>query len=194
MHPLAKKAGLLALWVVSGIACTGSGGGTADTAAPGATEVSSMSYPIMCTLVACESGATLKKPVDASVKELKSSTLTFCRNDVCQSVPLKLLAEANTGNGRPASQLLYFPTHEERVQGQPQLLVFYDTLADGSLELTATHSPYRNEDLTEHDTYSVTVTTPQGRKLVDVRKTVTYTISKPNGPRCRPTCFNAMLN
>ncbi len=194
MHSQAKKAGLLALWVVSGIACTGSGGGAADAAVPGATEVSSMSYPLACTLVGCGSGATLKQTVDASVKQLKSSTLTFCRNDVCQSMPLKLLADASTGNGRPASQLLRFPTDEERVQGQPQLLVSYDTLPDGSLELTATQSPYRNEDLTEHDTYSVTVTTPQGRKLVDVRKTVTYTISKPNGPRCGPTCFNATLN
>ncbi|MFP2906458.1 hypothetical protein ACLESD_15620 [Pyxidicoccus sp. 3LFB2] len=165
MHPF-SKAGFVIPWAVSVMACTGSRGPVAPH------------EPVAqaCTLIGCDSRVTLETKVDASLDTLKSSTLTGCLNDACLSIPL--------GGS---------PPEEARVPEQPVLTAAFDAHPAGGVLLTASYVPGSNAGLKDGDTYSFTVETPQGVKLVDVRRAVTYQVSQPNGPQCPPTCLTATL-
>jgi hypothetical protein len=192
-----SKAGSMAIWAVSVIACTSPDSrptaAAQDAAVPTQEEAPPENPEVMCTLIGCGSGAGLETKVDASLKVLRSSTLTFCRNDSCHTLALKGLPEQYEPDGGLMPQSVQSPSYEERAEGQPVLFASIRPHPEGGIKLAASYHAWSNAGLKDGDSYSVTVQTPEGRKLVEVRRAVTYRVSQPNGPRCPPKCLNATL-
>lgn len=50
------------------------------------------------------------------------------------------------------------------------------------------------EFFADGDVYAVSIVTSKGRKLIDVRRAVTYKESWPNGPKCGSVCRTSRLD
>ncbi len=136
-----------------------------------------------CTLVACQSGATVKLLVNLPPDEMLHATVVACRNDACStgtpaSVPSadgdKLLVRLQGG----VTVVAYISTH-----------VFTPTLM--GYELDSVFSI--EDDAKDGDVYSVTVQNG-GASAASAKEPVTYTASTPNGVNCPPTCHNATID
>jgi hypothetical protein len=194
MHP-SSKAGWVVSWAVGVIACTGSSGPASaaaqDAAVPGRTEAPPEFVEKVCRAVACGSSVSFETKFDESVKTLKSSTLTICFNDSCLAMPLKGMSTSLTPDGGITSGFLWSTPQADPAPGQPALTVVIDPHPEGGMLLRTSYLHGTDSGLKDGDVYSFTIETPRGRKLLDVRRTVTYQASNPSG--CR-TCFNATLN
>ncbi|MFP2906655.1 hypothetical protein ACLESD_16655 [Pyxidicoccus sp. 3LFB2] len=147
-----------------------------------------------CTMIGCASQTVLVAVVDASLKVLRSSTLTWCLNGACHSLALKGLPEKLEPDGGPVDHEVQFPSYEKRADGQPILHARISPSPGAGFRLEARYAPWSDAELKDGDAHTVTVKTPQGRKLVDVSRTVKYSVSQPNGPNCPPTCLHGTLH
>jgi hypothetical protein len=135
----------------------------------------------------------MKVKVDASFEELRSSTLTLCRNDSCHALSFKGLSTPEP-DGRIVNGRVYFPRFGEARVGELSYDAAVEPLAMGGFMLRMNYSPSSAADLKDGDVYTVTIKTGAGRKLIDMRQTATYEVTQPNGPECGPVCRQARLN
>jgi hypothetical protein len=145
----------------------------------------------VCTLIGCSSGFFLRTQVDASLAQLRSSSLTLCRNDSCQSLSFAGIAEAD---GRIVPHRVSHPKNDDIAKGQPRYEALVFPEAEGGFRLDVTYSPASIAELKDGDSYVVTVQTGEGRKLTEIRRTVVYEELWPNGPSCPPPCRQARLD
>jgi hypothetical protein len=134
---------------------------------------------VACTLIACGHTMVLKTQVTASIEELSSSTLTICLNDFCHSLSLQELSK----NARA-----HYPMEGGVVDGNPSFDVLITSMSAGGFIFEVDYTPWFAWELANGDTYAITVQTPEGRHLVEVRRSVNYVVSQPNGPNCGPVC------
>ena len=136
-----------------------------------------------CTLLGCQSGATVNLLVNLPPDEMLHANIVACRNDACSSgtptsVPSadgdKLLIRFQGG----VTVLAYVSTH-----------VFSPTLTGYQLDTVFSIE----DDAKDGDVYSVTVENG-GAPAASAKEPVTYTASTPNGAACPPTCHNATID
>lgn len=136
-----------------------------------------------CTLIGCQSGATVKLLVSLPPDEMLHATVVACRNDACSSgTP----ASVPSGDG---DRLIVRLQGGVTVQGYLSTHVFSPTLQ--GFQLDAVFSI--EDDAADGDVYSVTVQNG-GAPAASAKESVNYTASTPNGAACPPTCHNATVD
>jgi hypothetical protein len=123
-----------------------------------------------CGVVGCGPALTLRSttlPLTAS--EIQASSVTVCRNGECYSRSF-----ASTVPQRDA-------THA------PLILVSW-SLEDTGYRIEVIYMTWSWNDPRDGDRYDVTVTGGDGNDILEAHKTVTYTVSYPNGASCGPPC------
>ncbi|MFP2928275.1 hypothetical protein ACLESO_24370 [Pyxidicoccus sp. 3LG] len=146
-----------------------------------------------CTLIGCGAAMSMTRHVDASFEELRSSTMTLCRNEGCSTLSFAGFSEPDE-RGNITHNRVYFPRDGERREGTPLYDASVQPAPGGGFELHISFTAWSAAELKDGDVYAVSVVTSGGRKLVDVRRAVTYQESQPNGPKCGPACRTSRLD
>ncbi|WP_164020507.1 hypothetical protein [Pyxidicoccus trucidator] len=146
-----------------------------------------------CTLIGCGAAMSMTRHVDASLDELRSSTMTLCRNEVCYTLSFAGFSEPDE-RGNITHNRVYFPMHGEWREGTPLYDASVHSAPGGGFELHISFTAWSAAELKDGDVYAVSVVTSAGRNLIDVRRAVTYLESQPNGPKCGPPCRTSRLD
>ncbi|WP_147450000.1 hypothetical protein [Corallococcus carmarthensis] len=139
--------------------------------------------PKVCTLIGCVTGMTLMTIVPESPELLRVSRIRVCRNSTCLTHSLAELPPGkDTRLAWPAPPTGPFsPSAEFQMRSLPDgrtgLLVYYDSGSDTAWR--------------EDDVFTVTLTSADGRRLLDLKRPARYDKVEPNGPGCG-TCYRAI--
>jgi hypothetical protein len=134
----------------------------------------------MCTLIGCNSGATIYFDSPVSFAELQKSTANFCQNSKCFNIyfdNIKAPPQPETG--------LYGHSDGNEANGM------ISTDKNGKIYIQL---DWGGETGTKNDTYSADLINSQGKSIYSVEKVVNYNVSYPNGKECGPTCYRGVID
>lgn len=147
----------------------------------------------LCTLIGCGPAMMLTRHIDASFEELRSSTMTLCRNKDCYTLRFANFSKPDE-HGNMLFNRAYYPMYGQQVDGMPNYDASVFSAPGGGFKFSASFTPWSHGERKDGDVYAVRVVTSKGRKLIDVRRTVTYKESWPNGPQCGSVCRTSRLD
>lgn len=137
-----------------------------------------------CTLLGCQSGATVKALVNLPPDEMLHATVVACRNGACASGTPTTLPTADGDR-----LLIHLSGGGITAQAFVMTHVFSPTLKGYELDTEFSIG----DDALDGDMYSVTVQNG-GAPAATAMGTATYALSTPNGADCPPTCHNATID
>ena len=139
--------------------------------------------PKSCTLMGCRAAVSMHIPATSWLSNGKSPTISVCRGTKCISGSLEV---SDGGSLIRDGTFASFP----RAAGADSAEVTVTPTIGSSARVDISYFPLSEDDLTDGDHYTVTLSNDNGAPLI-YEQTVTYTIIYPNGPECGPGCKNA---
>jgi hypothetical protein len=149
-----------------------------------ALEVASCSMTT-CSTVGCRRSLRIDVPLALAYADVRASMITVCRNDECVGSALAGLPETAP---QPFGGFgIVFPADAAARRNSSCVLIAWSDHLDVECQ------PYQPDDVHDGDHYRMTLTDAGGAVVASVDRTVTYTVSFPNGEECGPTCQNVEL-
>jgi hypothetical protein len=141
---------------------------------------------LICTAIGCGPSLLLRSTTLAlTAAQIQASSIAVCRNQECFSTTFASWQAPTVAGAGTSTD---FPDVAQRDTTHTPLITAIWWYETNGFRLDLEYIPWQTSDLHDGDVFDVTLTAGDGSKTLESHKTVTYTVSYPNGPDCGPEC------